>query len=526
MKNSSQLWWRCRSWRAPGLSTVQPTTWSAPADALSIRNCTCMSTQPSLRLRPATFGTSRILVRYIFAGFLAAPARLTFRLLFRMARFTICVLRRRGSLPFDSGGASRLSPQAAIDLMRGDEIAMIEPQPAASIHHFVCGRRQRHRAAELAAELERQQHVLLLQRDIGERDGGHLPLQDEGPAIGQHRRGRDALEDRVDRDLARDPAFFRERDRLAEGDDFHHEQEVDRDLHLHRETAGADIGHLRPDGAQHGLDALEGRLVPADHDRRVALRQRDRTARNRRIEHGHALLGEFGGDRAARVRRDRAHVDIDAALRQAGDDAVAAERDRSHRRRVGYDREHDVAGRGDRARRRRQPHAGGNQRLGLLLAPVPARDRVARGHEPRDNAGAHGAEANETDVHAFTPLDLAKRDDAAEPEQRLDNESVAPRVPGAAQAHSTTILTWSLGLTRSLGPSPLRTRKRSTGRSAIAMRLAKRSTVSPGATVTILMCSGFAAWLSPSVMRRKVPTDSRKVRSTSAVVRLAAKMKR
>src|SRR5262249_43207952 len=112
------------------------------------------------------------------------------------------------------------------------------------------------------------------------------------------------------------------------------------------------------------------------------------------------LLGEFGGDRAARVRRDRAHVDIDAALLQAGDDAVAAERDCAHRRRVGYDREHDVAAHGDRARRFRQSHAGGNQRLGLLLAPVPAGDRVSRGHEPRDNAGTHGAQPNETDVHA------------------------------------------------------------------------------------------------------------------------------
>src|SRR6516165_10610633 len=260
MKNSSQLRWRWRSWRAPGLSTVQPITWSAPAEALSIRNCTCMSTQPSLRLRPATFATSRILVRYIFADVGAARARLTLRLLFRRARFTIRIPQLASSR-FDGGGTLRLSPQAAIDLVRGDEIAMIEPQPAASIHHFVCGRRQRHRAAELAAELERQQHVFLLQRDVGERDGGHLPVQDERPAIGQHRRGGDALEDRVDRSLARDPAFFRERDRLAEGDDFHHEQEIDRDLHLHRKTAGADIGHLRPDGAQHRLDALECRLV-------------------------------------------------------------------------------------------------------------------------------------------------------------------------------------------------------------------------------------------------------------------------
>src|SRR6516165_1349380 len=286
MKNSSQWSWRCRSWRAPGLSTVQPITWSAPAEALSIRNCTCMSTQPSLRLSPPTLRTSRILVRYIFADFLAALARLTFRLLFRTARFTIRIPQLASSR-FDGGGTLRLSPQAAIDRVRGDEIAMIEPQPAAGIHHFVCGRRQWHRTAELAAEFERQQHVFLLQRDIGKRDGGHLAVQDKRPAIGEHRRGSDALEDRVDRDLARDPAFFRKRDRLADGDDFHHEQKVDRDLHLYGETAGADIGHLRPDGAQHGLDALEGRLVAADHDRGVALRQRDRTARNRRIEHGH-----------------------------------------------------------------------------------------------------------------------------------------------------------------------------------------------------------------------------------------------
>src|SRR6266576_3427945 len=65
MKNSSQFRCRCRSWLAPGLSTVQPTTLSAPADFLSIRNCTCMSIQPSSRLRPSTFGTFLMLVRNI-----------------------------------------------------------------------------------------------------------------------------------------------------------------------------------------------------------------------------------------------------------------------------------------------------------------------------------------------------------------------------------------------------------------------------------------------------------------------------
>src|SRR5262249_56411835 len=110
----------------------------------------------------------------------------------------------------------------------------------------------------------------------------------EGPAIGEHRRGGDALENRVDRNLARDPAFFRECDCLAEGDDFHHEQGVDRDLHLYRETAGADIGHLRPDCAQHWLDALEGRLVAAAHARGVAFCHGDRTPGTRSISTAHA----------------------------------------------------------------------------------------------------------------------------------------------------------------------------------------------------------------------------------------------
>src|SRR5437660_12913942 len=118
-----------------------------------MRNWTCMSIQPSLRLSPPTFGTSRILVRYIFADVLAALARLTFRLLFRTARFTIRIPQLASSR-FDGGGTLRLSPHAAIDLVRGDEVAMIEPQPGAGIHHFVCRRCYGHRDPELSAALE------------------------------------------------------------------------------------------------------------------------------------------------------------------------------------------------------------------------------------------------------------------------------------------------------------------------------------------------------------------------------------
>src|SRR5919201_4194436 len=102
---------------------------------------------------------------------------------------SICSARARAvmiGLPFE---ALRVASQAAIDLVRGDEIAMVEAEAAAGIHHFVGGGRKRHRAAELAAELEREQHVLLLQRDVGERYGRHLSLENERAAISQHRRG-------------------------------------------------------------------------------------------------------------------------------------------------------------------------------------------------------------------------------------------------------------------------------------------------------------------------------------------------
>src|SRR5262249_54480523 len=253
------------------------TTWSASADFLSIRNCTCMSTQPSLRLRPAAFGTSRILARYIFA---APPRRAIFRLVFRTACFTIAlhhpvtaapavqnkssglvhcthampmraVLKspatlaasshRSGSLWKHPRAALGLASKAAIDFVRSHEIAVLESEPAARIHDFVGGRCERHGAAEFAAEFEREQHVLLLQRDVGKRGRRHLSLEDERPAIGQHGRGGDALEDGVERDLSRYTAFFRKCHGLAERGDLNHEQQVDGDLHLHRKPAASDI---------------------------------------------------------------------------------------------------------------------------------------------------------------------------------------------------------------------------------------------------------------------------------------------
>src|SRR5258708_13478416 len=98
-----------------------------------------MSTQPCLRVSRPTLRTSRMLVRYIFADVGAALARLTFRLRFRTARFTIRIPQLASSR-FDGGGTLRLSPQAAIDLVRGDEVAMFDTQPPAPIPHFFFAR--------------------------------------------------------------------------------------------------------------------------------------------------------------------------------------------------------------------------------------------------------------------------------------------------------------------------------------------------------------------------------------------------
>src|SRR5262249_38278593 len=157
-----------------------------------------MSTQPSLRLRPETLATSRRLVRYILAAALGLPVEVGLRLAFRVARFTIALRiswahpprcrplnsepragddRGSGLTTFtgevggvtpvarhqatagcvslqlvsacieDAAGrrsscanarrALRLPAQTAIDLVRGDEIAMVDPHPPPRLHPFI-----------------------------------------------------------------------------------------------------------------------------------------------------------------------------------------------------------------------------------------------------------------------------------------------------------------------------------------------------------------------------------------------------
>src|SRR5260370_11825683 len=142
-----------------------------------------MSTQPSLRLRPATFGTSCRLLRYIFAPRAAEPGEAMFRfacftialhhpvtaaLAFekkfpaagslharyaiaanpekvpRCARPKIATAEQRVLGEAPARAALGLASKAAVDFVRRHEIALLEPQPAASIHDFFSAPPARH----------------------------------------------------------------------------------------------------------------------------------------------------------------------------------------------------------------------------------------------------------------------------------------------------------------------------------------------------------------------------------------------
>src|SRR5205823_4537782 len=99
-----------------------------------------MSTQPSSRGRPSTFGTLRILVRYIGAPSCFAGGAFFSSLNLSAVRFTAFP----SAAPIFSGSQLMiftllLSSQAAIHLMRGHEVAVVDAEPAAGVHHLVGG---------------------------------------------------------------------------------------------------------------------------------------------------------------------------------------------------------------------------------------------------------------------------------------------------------------------------------------------------------------------------------------------------
>src|SRR4029078_12743476 len=96
---------------------------------------------------------------------------------FSLEWFSWCGGARSGDPPSANprtrGASARLAAEQPIDLVSDDEIVAIETEPTACVHHLVRGRCERRGAAELSRQLEHEQHVLLLQRDVGERHLRH-----------------------------------------------------------------------------------------------------------------------------------------------------------------------------------------------------------------------------------------------------------------------------------------------------------------------------------------------------------------
>ena len=74
--------------------------------------------------------------------------------------------------------------------------------------------------------------------------------EDEGAAVLEHRRRDDALEQRLDGSLARDPGLLGEEHGLAEGQDLDGQAEVGSDLHGRGEAKRPHVGDGGPDGEQ------------------------------------------------------------------------------------------------------------------------------------------------------------------------------------------------------------------------------------------------------------------------------------
>ena len=254
--------------------------------------------------------------------------------------------------------------------------------------------------------LERQAHVLLHQPHI--EPGLVRAVEQQWAARAQHRRADRARTQHVDRELGIDAAALGEQDALAERDHLYGQADVDGELHHQRLAVSADVRDGLAELAQERLDALERGPIAADHDRKAALRGGAYAARDGRLEHYRAEPSHELGELAARVRADGAHVHIDAAWAQAGQDAVRPMGDRLERRGVGDHAEDHLGLLGDLARRIAPDQAALPKRVRFASSSVGAVHDVARGQEAASDPAAHRSEPDEPDrAHRFVPSSSA-----------------------------------------------------------------------------------------------------------------------
>ena len=171
----------------------------------------------------------------------------------------------------------------------------------------------------------------------------------------------------------------------------------------------ADMGDRLAHGLQGGHGAFHLRRIAADHDAQRAFGRAFAAAADRRIEHADPFSGQGRGDIARGLGADGAHIDHQAARFGAVDDAIFAEDDRLHVRRIADAGDDDIAFCSDICRAAAAVGAGRDDGIHAAGGAVPNVEREAGLQQVAGHAFAHDAEADEADgfVHLlFSIIDV------------------------------------------------------------------------------------------------------------------------
>ena len=186
-----------------------------------------------------------------------------------------------------------------------------------------------------------------------------------------------------------DPGLVAVEQRLAHAD----HRAGDHDLVAHLGVLARPRPALIENPLAHRLEqrhqAVDGRLVAADHDRQRRVARADVAARDRRIHGVGALRPRRLVDLLRQRRFGRRHVDEDLTGARGREQSVGAEIDLAHVGREADDGEHDIGLVADRLRRVGPGRAVLDQAEGFFLRSRADDDRVALVQDVAAHRSAH-----------------------------------------------------------------------------------------------------------------------------------------
>jgi hypothetical protein len=119
-----------------------------------------------------------------------------------------------------------------------------------------------------------------------------------------------------------DPAALGREQAFAEGEDLRGKAEVDRELEEERLAIRADVGNGLAKLAEQGQSHRERLEVAPDHDDQGSRLCLGDAAQQRSVEHRCAKLAHPSRELDAGLTTDRAHVDVQLAWPERGEDPV------------------------------------------------------------------------------------------------------------------------------------------------------------------------------------------------------------